>query len=160
MQKVIRINNKVIVILNNGCKFEKENVTDEVFGGESYINERLKALKEVISSNYLEDINNIMKVNKSYCADSIYGRQAKITGITDASFKNRLLKIKGFLEKYEDALTIMRESGIATSYYNPDDKRYIGLIAKILIKNKSFIINPTAYRSIKSNKLISILCKK
>lgn len=31
MQKLIRINNKVIVILNNGCKFEKENVTDEVF---------------------------------------------------------------------------------------------------------------------------------
>lgn len=132
----------------------------EVFGGESYINERLKALKEVISSNYLEDINNIMKINKSYCADSIYGRQAKITGITDVSFKNRLLKIKGFLEKYEDALDIMRESGVATKYYSPDDKRFIGFIAKILIKNKSFIINPTAYRSIKSNKLISILCKK
>ena len=31
MQKLIRINNKVIVILNNGCKFEKENITDEVF---------------------------------------------------------------------------------------------------------------------------------
>ena len=132
----------------------------EVFEGESYINERLKALKEVISSNYLEDINNIMKVNKSYCANSIYGRQAKITGITDASFKNRLLKIKGFLEKYEDALTIMRDSGIATRYYEPNDKRFIGLIAKILIKNKSFMINPTAYRSIKSNKLINILCKK
>ena len=31
MQKVIKINNKIIVILNNGCKFEKENVTDEEF---------------------------------------------------------------------------------------------------------------------------------
>ena len=31
MQKVIRINNKVIVILNNGCKFEKEDITDEEF---------------------------------------------------------------------------------------------------------------------------------
>lgn len=132
----------------------------EVFGGESYINERLKALKEVISSNYLEDINNIIKVNKSYCDDSIYGRQAKITGITDVSLKNRLLKIKGFLEKYEDTLTIMRDSGIATRYYGPDDRRFIGLITKILVKSKSFIVNPTAYRSIKSNKLINILCKK
>ena len=87
-------------------------------------------------------------------------RSAKITGITDVSLKNRLLKIKGFLEKYEDTLTIMRDSGIATRYYDPDDKRFISLFAKILIKNKSFIINPTAYRSIKSNKLIKILCKK
>ena len=132
----------------------------EVFGGESYINERLKALKEVISSNYLEDINNIIKVNKSYYDDSIYGRQAKITGITDVSLKNRLLKIKEFLGKYEDTLTIMRDSGIATRYYGPDDRRFIGLITKILVKNKSFIVNPTAYRSIKSNKLINILCKK
>ena len=132
----------------------------EVFGGESYINERLKALKEVISSNYLEDINNIIKVIKSYCDDSIYGRQAKITGITDVSLKNRLLKIKGFLEKYEYTLTIMRDSGIATRYYDHDDKRFIGLITKILVKSKSFIVNPTAYRSIKSNKLIKILCKK
>lgn len=132
----------------------------EVFGGECYINEKLKALKEVISSNYLEDINNIMRVNASYHDNSIYGRQAKITGITDVSLKNRLLKIKGFLEKYEDTLTIMRDSGIATRYYDPDDKRYIGLVAKILVKSKSFIVNPTAYRSIKSNKLINILCKK
>ena len=132
----------------------------EVFEGESYINERLKALKEVISSNYLEDINNIMRVNASYHDNSIYGRQAKITGITDVSLKNRLLKIKGFLEKYEDTLTIMRDSGIATRYYGPDDRRFIGLITKILVKSKSFIVNPTAYRSIKSNKLIKILCKK
>ena len=132
----------------------------EVFEGESYINDRLEALKEVISSNYLEDINNIIKVNKSYHDDSIYGRQAKITGITDVSLKNRLLKIKGFLEKYEDTLTIMRDSGIATRYYGPDDRRFIGLITKILVKSKSFIVNPTAYRSIKSNKLINILCKK
>ena len=54
----------------------------------------------------------------------------------------------------------MRDSGIATRYYEPNDKRYIGLIAKILVKSKSFIVNPTAYRSIKSNKLINILCKK
>ena len=132
----------------------------EVFEGESYINERLKALKEVISSNYLEDINSIMRVNASYHDNSIYGRQAKITGITDVSLKNRLLKIKGFLEKYEDTLTIMRDSGIATRYYGPDDRRFIGLITKILVKSKSFIVNPTAYRSIKSNKLIKILCKK
>ena len=31
MQKIIRINNKVIVILNNGCKLEKDNITDEIF---------------------------------------------------------------------------------------------------------------------------------
>ena len=101
-----------------------------------------------------------MRVNASYHDNSIYGRQAKITGITDVSLKNRLLKIKGFLEKYEDTLTIMRDSGIATRYYDYNNKRFIGLIAKILVKSKSFIVNPTAYRSIKSNKLIKILCKK
>ena len=26
MQKIIRINNKVIVILDNGCKYEKEGI--------------------------------------------------------------------------------------------------------------------------------------
>ena len=31
MQKIIRIDNKIIVILDNGCKYEKENITDEEF---------------------------------------------------------------------------------------------------------------------------------
>lgn len=31
MQKIIRIDNKIIVILDNGCKYEKEDVTDEEF---------------------------------------------------------------------------------------------------------------------------------
>ena len=40
------------------------------------------------------------------------------------------------------------------------NKFYTDIITKVLIKNKSFMINPTAYRSVKNNKLINKLCKK
>ena len=39
-------------------------------------------------------------------------------------------------------------------------ERHIGLIAKILIKQKSFMVNTEAYRYSKRNKLINVLCKK
>ena len=81
MQKVIRINNKVIVILNNGCKYEKEDITDEEFdiicnsSDEELITmfnpqyekelEEAESVKKVINS--VEDSNLLVKKG-----DSIY----------------------------------------------------------------------------------------
>ena len=133
----------------------------ETFAGEWGITKKLTNLKEVISSNYLADIDDIIKVDTSYNNDSLYGIYAKKVGTIDESLKNRLLKIKGFIEKYTEAWGIIVDSGIDTNYYRTCNKNnFIGLITKILIKNKSFIVNPKAYRSMKRNKLISILCKK
>ena len=66
MQKVIRINNKVIVILNNGCKFEKDNVTDDVF--EIICNSSDEELMKLFNPQYekeLEEAENVKKVINS-----------------------------------------------------------------------------------------------
>ena len=54
MQKVIRINNKVIVILNNGCKFEKEDITDEEF--EIICNSSDEELMKMFNPQYEKDL--------------------------------------------------------------------------------------------------------
>ena len=122
---------------------------------------KLKALKDIISSNYTSDIDDIRNVYNSYINNSAYGRYAKSNGKTDESLKNRLLKIKEFLGKYDEAVDFVNSFGMDVNVYEINhNKFYMDIITKVLIKNKSFMINPTAYRSVKNNKLINKLCKK
>ena len=110
MQKLIRINNKVIVILNNGCKFEKENVTDEVF--DTICNssdeelmimfnpksaEELKeaeSVKEII--NNVEDSNLLVKKG-----DSIYFK-----GVSELSLPKELVEAILTTESNNDELKL------------------------------------------------------
>ena len=62
MQKVIRINNKVIVILNNGLKFEKEDITDEEF--EAICNYTDKELIEIFNPSYKAEMEAANKARK------------------------------------------------------------------------------------------------
>ena len=123
---------------------------------------RLQALAAVVSSNYLEDISNIIKARQKYCDSSNnYIKCAKAHGNIDDSLKNRVLKIKEFLDKYNEALDILEDSGVPISpYIETNDIKFRSLITKIIVKNKSFMVNAKAYRSTKRNKLINILCKK
>ena len=110
MQKLIRINNKVIVILNNGCKFEKENVTDEVFdticnsSDEELMTmfnpksaEELKeaeSVKEII--NNVEDSNLLIKKE-----DSIYFK-----GVSELSLPKELVEAILTAESNNDELKL------------------------------------------------------
>lgn len=133
----------------------------ETFKEEISLTSRLQALGKVISSNYLEDINSVLKVKLFEDKCPSYKRQAELCGKTDESLKNRMLKIKEFLKKYDEALDILEDSGVKIDYYNTiQDCKYRSLLGKVLVKNKSFIVNPSVYRSIRKNKLINILCKK
>ena len=110
MQKLIRINNKVIIILNNGCKFEKENVTDEVFdticnsSDEELMTmfnpksaEELKeaeSVKEII--NNVEDSNLLVKKG-----DSIYFK-----GVSELSLPKELVEAILTAESNNDELKL------------------------------------------------------
>ena len=132
----------------------------EIFEEEYNIIEKLKTLRDIVSSNYLKDIDDIIPIIYSYNSSSTYGIYAKSKGKTDESLKKRLLKIKEFINEYDKAVDIIEDSGISLDYYHSSSKsKLIGLITKILVKNKSFMVNPTAYRCIKRNKLINTLCK-
>ena len=130
-----------------------ELVKDEV-----NLTSRLTSLMEIISPNYICDIEDIMKVYKTYRE---YNTLANEFGKIDESLKKKVLKIKEFLRKYDEAIEILDDSGVnINSYYPVRDNNYISLITKILIKNKSFLVNSSAYRKMKRNKLINVLCKK
>lgn len=132
----------------------------EIFEEEYKLIEKLKTLRDIVSSDYLKDIDDIIPIIYSYNSSSTYGRYAKSKGKTDESLKKRLLKIKEFIKEYDKAVDIIEDSGISLDYYHSSSQsKLIGLITKILVKNKSFIVNPTAYRCIKRNKLINTLCK-
>lgn len=120
MQKLIRINNKVIVILNNGCKFEKENITDEVF--DTICNssdEELMTMFNPKSAEELKEAESIKKVINSVetsnllikKGDSIYFKEVSelslpkelVEAILTAENNNDELK----LEAYRNFWTLM-----------------------------------------------------
>lgn len=120
MQKLIRINNKVIVILNNGCKFEKENVTDEVF--DTICNssdEELITMFNPKSAEELKEAESVKKVINSVETsnllvkkeDSIYFKGVSelslpkelVEAILTAESNNNELK----LEAYKNFWTLM-----------------------------------------------------
>ena len=110
MQKVIRINNKVIVILNNGCKYEKEDITDEEFdiicnsSDEELITmfnpqyekelEEAESVKKVINS--VEDSNLLIKKG-----DSIY-----FNGVSELSLPKELVEAIITAENNNDELKL------------------------------------------------------
>ena len=130
----------------------------ELVEDEANLTGRLTSLMEIISPNYICDIKDIMKVysiNRNY-----YTIATEFVKIYE-SLKKKVLKIKEFLRKYDEAIEILDDSGVnINSYYPVRDNNYISLITKILIKNKSFLVNSSAYRKMKRNKLINVLCKK
>ena len=120
MQKVIRINNKVIVILNSGCKFEKEDITDEEF--ETICNSSDEELMKMFNPQYekdLEEAESVKKVINSVESsnllvkkgDSIYFKEVSelslpkelVEAIITAENNNDELK----LEAYKNFWTLM-----------------------------------------------------
>ena len=110
MQKVIRINNKVIVILNNGCKFEKDNITDEVF--EIICNSSDDELMKLFNPQYekeLEEAENVKRVINSVedsnllikKGDSIY-----FNGVSELSLPKELVEAIITAENNNDELKL------------------------------------------------------
>ena len=110
MQKLIRINNKVIVILNNGCKFEKENITDEVF--DTICNssdEEIMTMFNPKSAEELKEAESIKKVINSVETsnllikkeDSIYFK-----GVSELSLPKELVEAILTAESNNDELKL------------------------------------------------------
>ena len=135
----------------------------EVFEIEQSTYDSLRALRTVIFLDYKKDIDEILK-NQAIVGRldvNYYNQYVSNYGEVNESLKERLLKIKDFIAKYNEAVEILEDSGINISNYSKiHDNKCISLIAKVLLKQKSFRINNTAYNYIKRNTLINILCKK
>lgn len=132
----------------------------ELNNGENELYNSLRALAAVISPNYKDNIDKILKTS-DLIANPIYGRFADAYGKIDESLRLNVLKLKCCVSQYNEAVEILDDSGITISYYNQmHNSNCIGLITKILVKQKSFMVNNTAYRYSKRNKLINVLCKK
>ena len=96
MQKLIRINNKVIVILNNGCKFEKEDITDEEF--EIICNSSDEELIKMFNPQYEKDLEEAESVKKG---DSIYFK-----GVSELSLPKELVEAIITAENNNDELKL------------------------------------------------------
>ena len=132
----------------------------EIFDSESAMKTSLNVISTVISDNYKEDIEKILSLG-NLAFNCLYSYYVNNYGKVDEDFKLKLLKIKTCISQYNKAAEILEDSGIqASSYTQIHDKSYIGLITKVLIKQKSFRVNSIAYKHSKYNKLVKILCKK
>ena len=127
MQKIIRINNKAIVILSNGLKLEKEDITDEEFN--TICNASDEEVIQIFNPEYkktLEEIKSTEKIIKDVedsnllikRGDSIYFKgvselslpTAFIEAILKAESNNNEVKI----EAYKNFWTLMS--------LNPDEE--------------------------------------
>ena len=110
MQKVIRINNKVIVILNNGCKFEKEDITDEEF--EIICNSSDEELIKMFNPQYekdLEEAESVKKVINSVESSNLLvkkGDSIYFKGVSELSLPKELVEAIITAENNNDELKL------------------------------------------------------
>lgn len=110
MQKVIRINNKVIVILNNGCKFEKEDITDEEF--EIICNSSDEELIKMFNPQYekdLEEAESVKKVINSVETSNLLikkGDSIYFKGVSELSLPKELVEAIITAENNNDELKL------------------------------------------------------
>ena len=110
MQKVIRINNKVIVILNNGCKFEKEDITDEEF--EIICNSSDEELMKMFNPQYekdLEEAESVKKVINSVESSNLLvkkGDSIYFKGVSELSLPKELVEAIITAENNNDELKL------------------------------------------------------
>ena len=110
MQKVIRINNKVIVILNNGCKFEKEDITDEEF--EIICNSSDEELMKMFNPQYekdLEEAESVKKVINSVETSNLLikkGDSIYFKGVSELSLPKELVEAIITAENNNDELKL------------------------------------------------------
>ena len=106
MQKIIRIDNKIIVILDNGCKYEKEDVTDEEFDKICNLSDdeltimfnpqykEVKSIEKII--NTVENSNLLIKKG-----DSVYFK-----GVSELSLPKELVEAIIKAESNNDELKL------------------------------------------------------
>ena len=110
MQKVIRINNKVIVILNNGCKFEKEDITDEEF--EIICNSSDEELMKMFNPQYEKDLaeaESVKKVINSVESSNLLvkkGDSIYFKGVSELSLPKELVEAIITAENNNDELKL------------------------------------------------------
>ena len=110
MQKVIRINNKVIVILNSGCKFEKEDITDEEF--EIICNSSDEELMKMFNPQYekdLEEAESVKKVINSVESSNLLvkkGDSIYFKGVSELSLPKELVEAIITAENNNDELKL------------------------------------------------------
>ena len=110
MQKVIRINNKIIVILNNGCKFEKEDITDEEF--EIICNSSDEELMKMFNPQYekdLEEVESVKKVINSVESSNLLvkkGDSIYFKGVSELSLPKELVEAIITAENNNDELKL------------------------------------------------------
>ena len=127
MQKVIRINNKVIIILNNGSRFEKEDITDEEF--DNICNASDEEIMIMFTPNYNETIEEIKDTKQIISnvegskllikkGDSIY-----FNGVSELSLPKELVKAILEAENNNDELKLEAYRNFWTLMsLNPDEE--------------------------------------
>lgn len=110
MQKIIRINNKVIVILNNGCKLEKDNITDEIFN--LICNSSDEEIMGIFNPQYKETLEKANKIKKiiNNVEDSELlvkkGNSVYFKGVSELSLPKELIEAIINAENNNDELKI------------------------------------------------------
>ena len=127
MQKVIRINNKVIVILNNGCKFEKDDITDEEF--EIICNSSDEELMKMFNPQYekdLEEAESVKKVINSVETSNLLikkGDSIYFKGVSELSLPKELVEAIITAENNNDELKLEAYRNFWTLMsLNPDEE--------------------------------------
>lgn len=127
MQKVIRINNKVIVILNNGLKFEKENVTDEEFN--TICNSSDEEITLMFNPDYkktIEEVHSTKKIIDSVENSNLLvknGDSVYFKGVSELSLPKEFIEAILKAENDNDELKIIAYKNFWTLMsLNPDEE--------------------------------------
>jgi hypothetical protein len=127
MQKIIRINNKVIIILDNGCKYEKEGITDEEFN--TICNSSDEEIALIFNPDYkkdIEEVHNTKKIIESVENSNLLvknGDSVYFKGVSELSLPKEFIKAILKAENNNDELKLIAYKNFWTLIsLNPDEE--------------------------------------
>ncbi len=116
-----------------------------------YTGELINRLLVNLDKDLRKEIVRLDYINRVYCSSLVYRSITNKDIIKEDEYtKNLCLKLKDLCKKQYEAELITETIGGKDPV----------LIAAVLMKNKSFRISGDAYKKVKNNKLIRILCRK
>ena len=116
-----------------------------------YSGELINRLLVNLDKDLREEIGKLDYINRVYCNNLVYRSLTNRDNIKEDEYtKNLCLKLRELCKKQYEAELITETIGGKDPV----------LIAAVLMKNKSFRISGDAYKRVKNNQLIRILCRK
>lgn len=142
-------------VVDMGWLLREDPLINKIYTVHQYfpngISENIKELKHTVNSDLFDQY---MKMYTYYYQPSNYVNHCKLAGKLDKQIADICINLRDHLDKFKIAKSLVEDSIFARGATTRS------ITAAVIMKSKLYRINSEAYKEVKQNKLLKILCRK